>query len=305
MKRHFHFFYVRGDNAGVRTVRVHRALAIGAIVACVSLVAIAVILTVTNAGKIASGVANERLKSENKRLSAELDRFRAEIAELREKMDLSFELQNRARLIASLDPVSDDVWQVGIGGPEPSLALSETPYPESAFMAVDESLDRMVRQSELQLKSYEEIIAILEKERDVRNSTPTIRPVRGGFLSSRYGRRMDPFLGQIVHHTGIDYRARAGTPVMSTADGVVSRAGRNGGFGIMIEINHSNGFKTRYAHLSKALVTRGQKVKRGEIIGAVGDTGHSTGNHLHYEVLFRMAHRDPLQYVIPEGVSYD
>jgi len=116
---------------------------------------------------------------------------------------------------------------------------------------------------------------------------------------------MDPFLGEVVHHSGIDYRARTGTPVMSTADGVVGFARRNGGFGLMIEINHENGFSTRYAHMSKLLVTRGQKVKRGEVIGLVGNTGHSTGSHLHYEVLFRRAERDPLQYVIPQGVCYD
>jgi murein DD-endopeptidase MepM/ murein hydrolase activator NlpD len=85
----------------------------------------------------------------------------------------------------------------------------------------------------------------------------------------------------------------------------VSMARRNGGFGLMIEVSHENGFTTRYAHLSKILVTRGQKVKRGEIIGLVGNTGHSTGSHLHYEVLFRKVHRDPLQYVIPQGTSYD
>lgn len=305
MGRHFQIYYVRGDNAGVRTIRVNRVLAIGAVAVFAGLIALAIILVAANAGKIANDVAVEKLKSTNARLTAELEGFRAEAEALRKKMDLGFELQNRARLIASLDPLSEDVWQAGVGGPEPLLSSMETAYPESAFVMIGNSLDQMVRQSEMQITSYEEIIGILEKEKEVRESTPTIRPIKGGFLSSRYGRRMDPFLGQIVHHTGIDYRARAGTPVMSAAEGVVSRSGRNGGFGIMIEINHSNGFKTRYAHLSKALVTRGQKVKRGEIIGLVGNTGHSTGNHLHYEVLFRTAHRDPLQYVIPAGASYD
>ena len=116
---------------------------------------------------------------------------------------------------------------------------------------------------------------------------------------------MDPFLGEVVFHPGLDYRARTGNFVVSTADGVVSVARRNGGYGLMIEVRHENGFATRYAHLSKILVIRGQKVKRGEIIGLVGNTGHSTGSHLHYEVLFRKAHRDPLQYVIPQGTSYD
>jgi murein DD-endopeptidase MepM/ murein hydrolase activator NlpD len=85
----------------------------------------------------------------------------------------------------------------------------------------------------------------------------------------------------------------------------VSDTGRDGGYGLMIELDHGNGFKTRYAHLSKILVSRGQKVKRGDVIGLVGNTGHSTGSHLHYEVIFRQMHRDPLQYVLPDDMSYD
>jgi murein DD-endopeptidase MepM/ murein hydrolase activator NlpD len=82
-------------------------------------------------------------------------------------------------------------------------------------------------------------------------------------------------------------------------------AKKNGSFGLMIEMNHGFGFKTRYAHLSKMLVKRGTRVKRGEIIGLVGSTGRSTGSHLHYEVVFRKAHRNPLSYIIPEGTYFD
>jgi murein DD-endopeptidase MepM/ murein hydrolase activator NlpD len=305
MDRYFNFLWVRGANAGVKTIRVPRVLAIGALISVAVLLASAVVLIATRAGRIYNGIAVGNLKAENERLAEELGRFRTEADNLEAKMDLSFELQNRARLIASLEPLSADVWQAGIGGAEPNLDRMETAYPDSVFGTIDEHLDRMLRQTEIQIESYSEVISVLEKEKKVRNGTPSIRPLRGGFLSSRFGRRMDPFLGEVVHHPGLDYRARMGNPVVSTAEGVVSLARRNGGFGLMIEVSHENGFATRYAHLSKILVTRGQKVKRGEIIGLVGNTGHSTGSHLHYEVLFRKVHRDPLQYVIPQGTCYD
>ena len=305
MDRYFNFLWVRGANAGVKTIRVPRVLAIGALISVAVLLASAVVLIATRAGRIYNGIAVGNLKAENERLAEELGRFRTEADNLEAKMDLSFELQNRARLIASLEPLSADVWQAGIGGAEPNLDRMETAYPDSVFGTIDENLDRMLRQTEIQIESYSEVISVLEKEKKVRNGTPSIRPLRGGFLSSRFGRRMDPFLGEVVHHPGLDYRARMGNPVVSTAEGVVSLARRNGGFGLMIEVSHENGFATRYAHLSKILVTRGQKVKRGEIIGLVGNTGHSTGSHLHYEVLFRKVHRDPLQYVIPQGTCYD
>lgn len=305
MDRYFHFLYVRGGNAGVTTIRLHRAVVIGMLAAVVGLVATAVVLLATRSGQMANKALIVKLKSENARLVAELGGFRSEIAQLEKKMDVSFELQNRARLLASLEPLSSDLWQVGVGGPDPSLGSLETAYPDSVFRSIDTSLDQMVRQSELQLQSYGEVISILEKEKDVRTSTPSLRPIKGGFLSSRFGRRMDPFLGEIVQHPGIDFCARSGSPVVSTADGVVDRAGRDGGYGLMVEVDNGHGFVTRYAHLEKILVHRGQKVKRGEMIGLVGNTGRSTGTHLHYEVLFRQAHRDPLQYVIPEGTSYD
>jgi murein DD-endopeptidase MepM/ murein hydrolase activator NlpD len=289
----------------VKTIRVRRVLAIGALIAVAALILSSVVLMATRAGRVYDGIAARNLKAENERLTEELGRFRAEAENLKSKMNLSFELQNRARLIASLEPLSADVWQAGIGGDEPDLDRMETAYPDSVFSAIDESLDQMLRQTEIQMESYSEVISVLEKEKKIRNGTPSVRPLKGGFLSSRFGRRMDPFLGEVVQHSGIDYRARVGSPVVSTAEGVVSFARRNGGFGLMIEVTHENGFATRYAHLSKILVARGQKVKRGEIVGLVGNTGHSTGSHLHYEVLFRKVHRDPLQYVIPQGACYD
>ncbi len=305
MDRNLNFLWIRGANAGVKSIRIPRTLAVGALVAVSVLLLSSVVFLATRAGRIYNGMAVRNLRAENERLADELGRFRAETEKLKTKMNLSFELQNRARLLASLDPLSADVWEAGVGGEAPDLDRMETAYPDSVFSAVDESLDQMLRQSEIQLESYSEVISVLEKEQKIRNGTPSVRPLKGGFLSSRFGSRMDPFLGEVVHHSGLDYRARMGSPVVSTAEGVVSMARRNGGFGLMIEVTHENGFATRYAHLSKILVTRGQKVKRGEIIGLVGNTGHSTGSHLHYEVLFRKVHRDPLQYVIPQGTSYD
>jgi murein DD-endopeptidase MepM/ murein hydrolase activator NlpD len=303
MDRYFHFLYVRRGNAGVRTIRVPRSLGFAAIGLFAGLVAAATVLVAIHSGHVADNLVIRNLRSENARLTAELERFRSEADVLKDKMNVGFELQNRARLMASIEPLSGDVWQVGVGGLEPSRA--ETAYPDSIFISIDEDLDQMLRQSQLELQSYSEVLSVLEQEKEIRESTPSVRPLRGGFLSSRFGRRMDPFSGQTVLHPGLDYRARTGTPVISTADGVVARTGRNGGYGLMIEVEHGSGFKTRYAHLSKILVNRGQKVRRGEIIGLVGNTGRSTGSHLHYEVLFRKMHRDPLQYVIPDGICYE
>ena len=306
MDKYFNFMYIPGNNAEVRNVRIRSTAALIVIAAFVVLVTTSVIMIVKYSGHMRDSHLFTELESENAALRARIQTFHYEIDELEKRMDNNFELQNRARMLAGLDPIDSQVWQVGVGGPEPLMLESvDITDSERILSNLDDDLERMVRQSKLQLDSYDEIIDILDQEKKIRDCTPSIRPLRGGYLSSRFGRRMDPFTGRISHHTGIDYRARTGTQVMTTADGVVTMAKKNGSFGLMIEVNHGFGFKTRYAHLSKMLVRWGSRVKRGEIIGLVGNTGRSTGSHLHYEVMFKKARRDPLHYVIPTGTYFD
>ena len=305
MDRYLKFIYILSDNRGVRNFQIHRALVIAVLGLFVGLLAISMTLAFKYAGHMKDARLLAELQRENSALSSRVQAFQHEVDELNQRMEANFELQNRARLLAGLDPIDRDVWQVGVGGPEPLYHQADAGASDRIMSSLEENLERMVRQSKLQLDSYDEIVTILDKEKKLRDCTPSIRPVTGGYLSSRFGRRMDPFSGRIAQHTGVDYRARTGTDVMCTADGVVTMAKKNGSFGLMIEVNHGFGFKTRYAHLSKMLVKRGTRVKRGEIIGLVGNTGRSTGSHLHYEVVFRKAHRNPLYYVIPEGTYFD
>ncbi|MEJ2720662.1 MAG: M23 family metallopeptidase, partial [bacterium] len=130
------------------------------------------------------------------------------------------------------------------------------------------------------------------------DSTPSIRPVPSGFVSSRFGRRMDPFTGRSSTHYGVDYSARLGTPIFATADGIVTFAGKWYQFGWTVEISHGEGFVTRYAHSSKILVKKGQRVKRGDVIARVGSSGRSTATHLHYEVIKDGKKKNPLAYVL-------
>ena len=113
---------------------------------------------------------------------------------------------------------------------------------------------------------------------------PSAMPVKGTALTSKYGVRSDPFQGRAAMHAGVDLAGPLGTPIYATADGVVERSNWVNGYGNLVELNHGRGIQTRYGHLSKALVTAGQKVKRGDLIALMGSTGRSTGSHLHYEV---------------------
>ena len=122
-------------------------------------------------------------------------------------------------------------------------------------------------------------------------------PVEFSYISSRYNlKRKHPVLNKIRAHTGVDYAAPTGTPVRSTSSGTVSFIGSKGGYGKLIEIKHSEDYSTRYAHLSKFNVRRGQKVKRGDIIGYVGNSGRSVGPHLHYEIFKDNKKINPLNF---------
>ena len=124
---------------------------------------------------------------------------------------------------------------------------------------------------------------------------PSGLPVRNSGVTSRFGMRGHPILGGVRMHAGVDLAAPNGSPVVASADGVVSFANWNGGYGLLVAVRHGNGFETRFAHLSRILVRPGQQVSRGQVVGLVGSTGRSTGAHLHYEVRQNGRAIDPLR----------
>jgi len=142
-----------------------------------------------------------------------------------------------------------------------------------------------------------------EKQLDWLHTLPTGLPVRGDFkISSGFGIRNDPFTGGLAMHEGLDFTASSGTPVVATAKGTVTRSGWDFGYGNVIEVQHAEGFSTRYAHLSKRIAQVGDVVERGGVLGEVGSTGRSTGPHLHYEVFIRDRVINPVQ-VLPLNAS--
>ncbi|MEC9383137.1 MAG: peptidoglycan DD-metalloendopeptidase family protein [SAR324 cluster bacterium] len=150
----------------------------------------------------------------------------------------------------------------------------------------------------------EDLNQLINRNLSIWRQTPTTIPIRSRAISDRYGMRVDPFTKKREHHGGIDFRARRGTPVYAPADAVVRIASRKSGFGLLVELPHGRGFfpgkkklvryRTRFAHLSKIKVKRGQQVKRGDLLGLVGSTGRSTGPHLHYEMIINGRRTNPL-----------
>ncbi len=142
----------------------------------------------------------------------------------------------------------------------------------------------------------DELVTRIDSYLEKANSIPLGRPVYGR-ITSGFGKRRDPFNGRMSFHDGVDIRGRRGQKVYATADGVSAFAGRNGGYGKYIRLQHTGDYETAYGHLQKILVKKGQKVKRGQVIGLVGNTGRSTGPHLHYEIRCNNKLINPTKYM--------
>ncbi len=163
------------------------------------------------------------------------------------------------------------------------------------------NLTAMVDDLQAQLSNREQQLGVLENlilTRELNKQVyPEGRPVQDGFISSYFGRRADPFTGYSAVHKGLDFAGQEGSKVSSVAAGLVTYAGERSGYGEMVEINHGNGLATRYCHNEKLLVKQGDMVRKGQEVALMGSTGHSTGPHLHFEVLKNGAQVDPLRFI--------
>jgi|GEM_PF-72643 len=161
-----------------------------------------------------------------------------------------------------------------------------------------DDLEESIKRHSQQLDVLEALIRDRELEKE---SYPAIWPADGGWISSGYGKRRDPFSGRRAMHRGIDIAGRSGSYITSAAAGVVTHAGKTGGYGLLVEINHGNGYVTRYGHCQEIVVKVGDKVEKGGAIAKMGSTGRSTGTHLHFEVLLDGKHRDPRKFLQGAG----
>lgn len=203
--------------------------------------------------------------------------------------------RNRAHL--GVQVLSGLVRRTGIN-PDRALALGGASYEVGGpFVPLRSRALTDLRAMQSELMHYGATAGRLADLTRLVRSMPLGKPLPDYEVTSGFGQRSDPFNGQPAMHNGVDLRAAAGTPVQTTASGVVTIAEVHGEFGNLVEISHGFGLRTRYGHLSRTDVTAGDRVEAGQILGAVGSTGRSTGPHLHYEILFQQGNLDPLKFL--------
>ena len=230
----------------------------------------------------------DHLKTENRVQKLQLQKLAASLEGLQKEMVVLAQNDAKVRVMAQLSKPRNDTLS-GIGG---------APEEETGehFSDLQKQIDEVRQAIELRRESQEEIQGFLNDQRSLLAAKPKGWPVKG-WLTSGFGMRKSPFTGRRKMHEGLDIAARTGTPVHVTADGIVSRAETVSGYGKLVVIDHGYGLKTYYGHNSKIFVKVGQRVKRGDRISAVGNTGSSTGSHVHYEVRRNGVPLNPRKYL--------
>jgi murein DD-endopeptidase MepM/ murein hydrolase activator NlpD len=215
-------------------------------------------------------------------------------------MFLIREMDTKLRQALSLGPRDKAQQLLGIGGPDElglqNLATIGEKKQDEALKEMHQELTQLQGVASKQETSLQTLIEYFEDKRSLYASTPADWPVRG-WVTSPFGSRISPITGKIQFHEGMDIAAQIGTPVVAPADGVVIKAGFESSYGDMVELSHGYGLKTIFGHNSRLNVKPGQHVKRGDIIAYVGDTGSSTGPHLHYEVRLNSLPVNPDRYL--------
>lgn len=223
----------------------------------------------------------EQYKLQYKIMNDRLDKVQKVLSDVQDRDD------NIYRVIFEAEPVPSEIRKAGFGGVDRYEQLERIPNSEIVVNTA-KRLDEITSQLVVQSKSYDEVFKLAKDKEKLIASIPAIQPVDFHDLrriGSLFGYRTDPFYKVTKFHEGIDFTAAVGSPIYATGDGVIAEAEYNsGGYGNKIVINHGFSYETVYAHLSKIKVKKGQKVKRGEVIGLMGNTGKSTAPHLHYEV---------------------
>jgi murein DD-endopeptidase MepM/ murein hydrolase activator NlpD len=249
----------------------------------------------------------DSLKRNRNDLQKQMISMKEQIALLNAHMTEVENTGDMLRNAVGLPAIDKDVRQVGVGGSY-SSEIPEYPYfnDEVNRTAAEDKkdMDKILREMQLERASLQEVHQLVSEQHSRAEQMPSINPILGAHVVQNFGLRMDPFLDKIASHEGVDIPMPQGTKVLATAAGVIKVAKTiytpYKSYGMEVVVDHGFGFETRYAHLSKILVSPGQRVKRWQPIGEVGETGRATGPHLHYEVMRSGRPENPMNHMLVE-----
>jgi murein DD-endopeptidase MepM/ murein hydrolase activator NlpD len=292
--------FLSGPHARIRTLHIFKSAIRSVLLSFLGLLVISVYF-VHNYNDV-KGKERElqSMREELMQQKAEVQNYALNLIAYKRQMFLLRDLDTKLRQAVSLGPRNKSQQLLGIGGPDElglqNLAAIGEKKQDEALKEMHQEVTQLKEAASKQETSMQILIEYFEDKRSLYASTPSIWPIRG-WVSSPFGGRTSPLTGKMQFHEGIDIAAQVGTPVAAPADGMVIKAEFEAGFGNMVELSHGYGLKTIFGHNSRLNVEPGQHVKRGDIIAYVGDTGSSTGPHLHYQVKFNGLPVNPDHYL--------
>jgi murein DD-endopeptidase MepM/ murein hydrolase activator NlpD len=242
-----------------------------------------------------------RSEKRNMLLSKNLFRLKTKVDSLEKQISALSTNDKNLRLTVNLPLLPDEVKEVGVGGKTYS-PYSESPdeYLDTDIDNFSSVLDKLSRQVKLQKRSYEEILNKYKNDKTFFECVPALKPMEGTYDIYSFGMRLHPILGFTRMHEGVDIISPENTPVHAPGNGVVEFVGNQGSFGLLIIINHGHGYQTYFGHLNSSVVRINDEVKRGQLIAYSGNSGLSSGPHLHYEVVLNNKKLDPVRFFVDD-----
>jgi murein DD-endopeptidase MepM/ murein hydrolase activator NlpD len=241
----------------------------------------------------------ESLEKNNRFLKNQLTDLGTKIEFISNQLNAIEASDDELRMVLGIAELDDDMRDVGIGGAKFQYNLDEVIIEPETAEQLNNSMvliDKLEREVKLEEESFNKLHATYYAKEDSIRHMPALHPVLEGRITSDYGMRIHPIFKKRSRHPGVDFAAKSGAPIYAAADGIVKLAQYHGGLGKCVYIDHLYGFETRYGHMKQILVRRGEKVKRGDKIGLVGNTGITTAPHLHFEVHFKGKEVNPKDY---------
>jgi murein DD-endopeptidase MepM/ murein hydrolase activator NlpD len=299
MKEKTRFIVISGDQKQYKEFRFSRIQIIS-----FTLIALLTISTIAKFGadfllEYSRNSEISKLRRTNKVLQERLVEMDGKVSKLTSQINLIAKQDDELRTIMGIEKLNSDVRNVGIGGARYNYDLIDnvSGFDDNAKLNKQlTEIAKLEREVSLYKQSYHSLLVTFDKKQDSIAYLPSIRPILRGTISSPFGMRMHPLYHTMRYHEGLDISAPTGTPIYATANGTVEFAGKMHGYGNLVTIDHKYGYSTRYGHMSKILVRKGQRVKKGEKIGEVGNTGVSTAPHVHYEVRYHGQPQNPSGY---------
>lgn len=304
-KKSYTVIVVPDNNAEVRRYRVRKTL-LTQVASGVGVLVLLITAGTVHYFKVAKDASENRyLREENLALQGQLKTIRERIDHIGSTLDRVERFDQKLRALTLLsDPqrnlaMGPTEQQPGTGVPAGGDNQFAHATAQETPVALTSRLDRLSAEATRQEQNLQELQAYFQDQKSLLASIPSIWPTRG-WVTSDFGQRLDPYTADKVMHAGLDIAAPHGKEVEAPSDGTVVFAGLEGGYGNVLVIDHGYGIKTRYGHLSQLLVKAGDKVVRGQKVALVGNTGRSTGPHLHYEVRVNGVAQNPRKFILEE-----